>query len=84
MATQSLLTSPYALLLAVILITVFLSRQKKRASLPDLPWINRDERKWFSEFRARLTTTINQKDAISYAYNNVRNAGPLMEEDTDM
>jgi hypothetical protein len=73
MAFTTLLSNPYFLLLiGITLITALSSQRRKRVPLPDLPWINRDPNVCFSKLRARFRTTVNQKDAIRYAYHEVQ------------
>jgi hypothetical protein len=67
-----LLTNPYLLLPFILtLISAVYSKRRKRVTLPDLPWINRDPDLWFSKLRARIWTTLKYKDAIQYAYEKV-------------
>ena len=69
MAFAALLVNPYVLLLlGFTLLSALYSHIKKRTTLPDLPWINRDPDQWFSKFRARLRTTLNYRDALGLAY----------------
>ena len=74
MAIANILLSPYVvLLLGFTLLSTLYSRRHKRATLPDVPWINRDPGVLFSKLRARLRTTLDHHGAIQYAYKEVRN-----------
>jgi len=45
--------------------------RKNKSTIPDLPWVNKKKNEWFSTARARLRCSINYKDAIQDAYENV-------------
>lgn len=48
------------------------SRRRKSKALPNVPWVGRDRRQWFSKLRARTWTTVNYESALREVYENVR------------
>jgi hypothetical protein len=54
----------------ILLIGFFIARSRRRRSgrLPNIPWVGRDRRRWFSKFRARAWTTVNYEAALRDAY----------------
>lgn len=60
----------FAVLLGIAFLV--LSRRKSR-TLPNVPWVGRDKRKWFSKLRARTWTTVNYEAALKEAYETVTN-----------
>lgn len=72
MAFATLLMNPFFVLSFVsTLVYVLYSQWRKRITLPDIPWINRDPGLWFSKVRARISTNLHYKDAVQYAYKKV-------------
>jgi hypothetical protein len=77
--STSLADEQFILLLALaICVLVFVAvlltrlRRNKSTGLPDIPWVGRDRRKWFSKLRARTWTTVNYETALREAYETVR------------
>ena len=44
------------------------SRRPKPKVLPNIPWVGRDRKKWFSKLRARTWTTVHYEAALKDAY----------------
>lgn len=63
---------PYVLgvvLLATAVATYY--RCRARRALPDLPWLNTHEGEVFTRLRARLRSTLNYKQTVHQAYEQV-------------
>ena len=61
-----------ALLSLVVTFLVARHRRNAHASSPDVPWVHRNPRKWFSKLRTRTWTTLHYEAALKEAYNVVR------------
>jgi LPXTG-motif cell wall-anchored protein len=64
----------YGGVFAVILIGLYLVFRRKKArrdALNKLPWVGRDNRKWFANIRTRAWTTVNYELALQTAYDTV-------------
>lgn len=63
-----------SVLVAVIFISLLLLTRNRRSSsdaLSKLPWVGRDNRKWFAKLRTRTWTTVNYEGALKEAYDTV-------------
>ena len=61
-----------ALLSVVVTFLVARHRRNAQASSPDVPWVYRKPKKWFSKLRARTWTTLHYEAALKEAYDVVR------------
>ena len=66
------LLRPYVLASILIVVLGFVYyRQRPKPSLPDLPRLNTIEGEWFATLRAKIRSTLNYKETIHQAYQQV-------------